>query len=114
MTNEEVIEKLSTCENCCSLLDGTCLSDNGCFEAKKIAIENMYKSDKYRWHDLRKNPEDLPPTYRWVMCACQGNQYQVMRLDIGGDWLTWFPDCATYMNSFVIAWREIEPFEEEE
>ena len=24
------------------------------------AIEALEKADKYRWHDLRKNPDDLP------------------------------------------------------
>lgn len=30
------------------------------YPAVKMAIEALEKADKYRWHDLRKNPEDLP------------------------------------------------------
>ena len=26
----------------------------------KIIIDALEKADKYRWHDLRKNPDDLP------------------------------------------------------
>ena len=25
-----------------------------------LAVEALKKADKYRWHDLRKNPDDLP------------------------------------------------------
>ena len=103
------------------LLQG-CINHDGHSWATFGDIENCVaeilmshkEENKYRLHDLRKNPEDLPPSYRWVMCSCQGKQYQVMRMDVNGDWLTWYPDTATYMHSFVIAWREIEPFEEVE
>ena len=29
-------------------------------EALFMAIKALEKADKYRWHDLRKNPDDLP------------------------------------------------------
>lgn len=29
-------------------------------KAWHMAIEALEKADKYRWHDLRKNPDDLP------------------------------------------------------
>ena len=28
--------------------------------AFETAIEALEKADKYKWHDLRKNPDDLP------------------------------------------------------
>ena len=30
------------------------------YEAIEMAVEALEKADKYRWHDLRKNPDDLP------------------------------------------------------
>lgn len=65
----------------------------------------------FEWHDLRKDPKDLPKG-RWVLCRCQGNQFQVMRMDPGGDWLTWWPDTAIFMHSFVIAWLDLGIFKE--
>ena len=32
----------------------------GSVEAWNMAIKALEKADKYRWHDLRKNPDDLP------------------------------------------------------
>ena len=29
-------------------------------DAHILAVEALEKADKYRWHDLRKNPDDLP------------------------------------------------------
>ena len=29
-------------------------------ELNKCVIKALEKADKYRWHDLRKNPDDLP------------------------------------------------------
>lgn len=30
------------------------------YEAIEMAVEALEKADKYRWHDLSKNPDDLP------------------------------------------------------
>lgn len=66
-------------------------------------------SDKYRWHDLRKNPEDLPKEeIRVEMIVLAVNEKRNvfgMRLH----------DNIWAINGFVtsldvIAWREIEPF----
>lgn len=74
----------------------------------KIALDEQ----QYRWHDLRKNPEDLPDDIRQVLTVGEydfvdetRNRYEVARL-VNGWWT----------NSFIepFAWREIEPFEEEE
>lgn len=49
MTNEEAIKVL--------------LDTAKGFEVKaavRIIIDAIEKSEKYRWHDLRKNPDDLP------------------------------------------------------
>ena len=78
----------------------------------KKALE---KADKYRWHDLRKNPDDLP--------EADGNSESDYVLVLIGtpEWNSW--EQAYYHHSkklwstydqSVFAWRYIEPFEEEE
>ena len=80
-----------------------------------LAVEALEKADKYRWHDLRKNPDDLPEadeygrsefvfvmtgTPEWYSC----------------EWAYYHHDkkmWSTYEQD-VFAWRYIEPFEEEE
>lgn len=81
-------------------------------EEHRLILKLAENAEKYRWHDLRKNPEDLPDG-RWVMCACHGRNNQVMRMSPSGEWLTWYPETATFVHGFVLAWREIEPFEGE-
>ena len=78
----------------------------------KKALE---KADKYRWHDLRKNPYDLP--------EADGNSESDYVLVMIGtpEWNSWEQAYyhhgkrlwSTYEQN-VFAWRYIEPFEEEE
>ena len=78
----------------------------------KKALE---KADKYRWHDLRKNPDDLP--------EADGNSESEYVLAMIGtpEWNSWEQAYyhhdkkmwSTYEQN-VFAWRYIEPFEEEE
>ena len=78
----------------------------------KKALE---KADKYRWHDLRKNPDDLP--------EADGNSESEYVLAMIGtpEWNSWEQAYykhdkklwSTYDQN-VFAWRYIEPFEEEE
>lgn len=72
------------------------------------------KQQKYRWHDLRKNPADLPEDNKDVLVTIKGGCVN----------RTWHDSCgwrnATakkaryYSNDRVIAWKEIEEFENEE
>lgn len=77
--------------------------------------------NKYRWHDLRKNPDDLPEYFRRVLIIMQdpvdGEIYEPVIAHYGmnsifgnGPINTWA--YSTYGRK-VIAWKEIEPFEEE-
>ena len=79
----------------------------------KKALE---KADKYRWHDLRKNPDDLPEAiggsyvseYVFVMIGTpEWNSWE--QAYYKHDKQMW----STYEQN-VFAWRYIEPFEEEE
>ena len=84
-------------------------------DAIYVAIEALEKADKYRWHDLRKNPDDLP--------EADGNSESGYVLVMIGtpEWNSWEQAYyhhgkrlwTTYEQN-VSAWRYIEPFEEEE
>lgn len=80
-----------------------------------LAVEALEKADKYRWHDLRKNPDDLPEadeygrsefvfvmtgTPEWYSC----------------EWAYYHHDKKLWSiyEQDVFAWRYIEPFKEEE
>lgn len=71
-------------------------------------LELISYFEQYKWHDLRKNPDDLPNTDRKVECRTITNKGQVNPVFgyYAGRWC-----CG--MNSNVIAWREIEPFDVE-
>ena len=84
-------------------------------QLNKIVSKALKKADKYRWHDLRKNPDDLPEadeygrsefvfvmtgTPEWYSC----------------EWAYYHHDKKLWSiyEQDVFAWRYIEPFEEEE
>ena len=83
-------------------------------KAWHMAIKALEKADKYRWHDLRKNPDDLPEadeygrsefvfvmtgTPEWYSC----------------EWAYYHHDKKLWSiyEQDVFAWRYIEPFEGE-
>lgn len=83
-------------------------------------------SDKYRWHDLRKNQYDLPESKRVVYvlarmkCKWDGKYrlYQIQMIYSSkimyGKAVGWgvsYPYDFNFETDEVIAWREIEPFE---
>ena len=85
-------------------------------KAWHMAIEALEKADKYKWHDLRKNPDDLPKAI--------GDGYEseyVLVMTGTPEWNSWEQTYyhhdkklwSTYEQN-VFAWRYIEPFEEEE
>ena len=84
-------------------------------KAWHMAIKALEKADKYRWHDLRKNPDDLPEadeygrsefvfvmtgTPEWYSC----------------EWAYYHHDKKLWSiyEQDVFAWRYIEPIKEEE
>lgn len=84
-------------------------------EFKVIAIEALEKADKYRWHDLRKNPDDLPE-------ADEYGRSEFVFVMIGTpewyscEWAYYHHDKKLWSiyEQDVFAWRYVEPFEEEE
>ena len=87
-------------------------------QLNKIVSKALKKADKYRWHDLRKNPDDLPEAigggyeseYVLVMIGTpEWNHYE---------WAYYNHSTRMWSTSLceqnVCAWRYIEPFKEEE
>lgn len=80
-------------------------------------------TDKYRWHSLRENPDDLPnhgervlfctaidsePFY-WTGNFCQWSEDSK---DFSNDDYEGYVTRSVYDVEEVIAWRYIEPFNE--
>ena len=108
MTNEKAIEIIKDC----MILDD-------CFvkEAGEMAIKALEAQNKYRWHDLRKDHNDLPndDSIEYVVCVEYRNgkrECTVGCLDMGGDMML-LPTLGNWIGYGyrIIAWREIEPFE---
>ena len=79
------------------------------------AIRELLKADKYRWHDLRKNPDDLPEDNGY------GKSEYVLVMIGTPEWYScewaYYSHNAKMWSIYeqnVFAWRYIEPFEEEE
>lgn len=74
------------------------LIEGKCFEAPE-------------WHDLRKNPKDLPESGKRVL-ACMVEFYAPRYRTVFYEGECWDDGLTDYFVDEVIAWREIEPFEE--
>ena len=93
-----------------------------CFvkEAGEMAIKALEAQNKYRWHDLRKDHNDLPKDNdaRSEYMVTDGNQYFISKYFGNGAFVNgcWeYPYGVFECNAYdidVIAWREIEPFKE--
>jgi len=93
-------------------------------EAGQVILEYL---EKYRWHDLRIDPNDLPPSDHDVEIVAErrlvGKGIILIMTHAYYDTLLWhelhhyYDDDEVEINAvddFVIAWREIERFEEDE
>ena len=84
-------------------------------DAIYTAIEALEKADKYRWHDLRKNPDDLPR----VTNGYGESDYVLVKTGCF-EWCDMEMAYYSYakkqwsIDNYVFAWQYIEPFEEEE
>ena len=76
------------------------------------AIKALMKIDKYKWHDLRENPCDLPR----VVNGYGESDYLLVKTERCDTEIA----CYSYIkkqwsiDSYVFAWRYIEPFESDE
>lgn len=90
-------------------------------QATKLKLKEMLeladKLDKYAWHDLRKNPDDLPSEEGEVLVILDGIIGNV-KFEKGIELGYYMPTDKSFLggmaNGIVIAWRAIEPFEEVE
>lgn len=90
-------------------------SVNELLQLNKIVSKALEKADKYRWHDLSKNPDDLPEADEY---GC--SEYVLVMIGTP-EWNGWEQAYyhhgkrmwSTYEQN-VFAWRYIEPFEEGE
>lgn len=86
-------------------------------EAIDIAIKALEKEEKYHWHDLRKNPEDLPSGRNMCTCFAEGDFVIEDGSVVRGKYPVIIPfpfsEYEYRYNFKVVAWREIEPFERE-
>ena len=85
-------------------------------KAWHMAIKALEKADKYKWHDLRKNPDDLPE----AIGGSYVSEYVFVMIGTPGwnncEWAYYkhnHKEWSTYEQN-VFAWRYIEPFEGEE
>lgn len=86
----------------------------GTLEEVREALE---KAEKYHWHDLRKNPEDLPRGRNMCTCFAEGDFVIEDGSVVHGKYPVIIPfpfsEYEYRCNFKVVAWREIEPFESE-
>lgn len=114
--NKEIIEAARHCINgldciLCPMNE----EPRSCSEVFIKAIVDHY--DKYDWHDLRKDPTDLPEdndgTHRidYEIVDESGNHDMCEYFGTAGGQ---YPEGSWELNAYcdgqVIAWREIEPF----
>ena len=111
MTNKEVYEIIKS-----SLRDD--LIDTKSFfprKVREVCLKALEKADKYRWHDLRKNPDDLPEADEY---GC--SEYVLVMIGTpewdNHEWAYYNHNTRMWSTPFyeqnVFAWRYIEPFEE--
>ena len=80
-----------------------------------LAVEALEKAEKYRWHDLRKNPDDLPEADEY---GC--SEYVLVMTGTpewySCEWAYYHHDKKLWSiyEQDVFAWRYIEPFKENE
>lgn len=73
-------------------------------------LASELEEQKSTWHDLRKNPRDLPESGKWVL-AFMVEFYVPRYRTVFYEGECWDDGLTDYFVDEVIAWREIEPFE---
>lgn len=74
--------------------------------------------DKYRWHDLRKDPNDLPKESKQVLVIFDNGDvsaaFMTLHGRIGNRVIKSWTGYKNVPLEYPIAWCEINPFEVEE
>lgn len=95
---------------------------------KAIFLDGLAEGRKEKWHDLRKNPDDLPKESDKYLCAWEGGEQWIMDFETEvnsfGYWCnTYDSQSLGFIDSVfetikergedeVIAWCELPKFEE--
>ena len=117
MTNQEAINDLKvTLSEITECEESICYITDVDAEPLRLAIKALEKADKYRWHDLRKNPDDLPEADEY---GC--SEYVLIMIGTpewdNHEWAYYNYNTKGWSTPFyeqnVFAWRYIEPFKEE-
>lgn len=113
------------------LVDSFGYTNGFLIDAKLKAIEALEKWEKHAWHDLLKNPKDLPTdekkkyliAQKWVQTVTYEVASYAKSLrsideydfadEPGGGFYNLDSEYGYCKEGAVLAWREIEPFEEE-
>ena len=74
----------------------------------KIAKEAIEKAEKYKWHDLRKNPDDLPEDNKLIVICSVSSITGSKAYDA----INWKKNFKPLKNE--ISWAYFDPFEDEE
>lgn len=80
MTYEEAVDNIACaldggCHQVCNVKYRGYCNDSEIVESVKLLRELVEKTDKYKWHDLRKNPDDLPAANTdWIICVKEKNE----------------------------------------
>ena len=87
-------------------------------DALRTAIDALERQEKYRWHDLRKNPDDLPQKDGYYLGAFKFRNAESLGVDVAIECsVVTFCEGKFYgYNRMwdIKGWKEIEPFEEED
>lgn len=88
-------------------IDGYCNGYEQGYEDCRHYAHDYYKP---KWHDLRKNPDDLPEECQSVLCLCNDIGYKYY---CTGHLIhkTWFSNIVSKLLR-VIAWYELPEFKE--
>ena len=107
MSIEEKIETLQSIMNdACTLCDDYFGPDPDCDEhcirlnTINEASTALRKAEKYKWHDLRKNPGDLPLLGEEIEVFTIDHDYRILKF--------------THHSKYIVAWKHRESFEVEE
>ena len=85
-------------------------------EVNSITIKQAYldglKAGRPQWHDLRKDPNDLPKNNAMVLTRLKNKRLKTSTF-MENKFTIWNKDYDTYTKLYdVIAWCEIPKFEE--
>lgn len=79
-------------------------------EALDVLTKELEKQKKYKWHNLRKNPDDYPKDYQMYLLELATDEPIIKHVIWRGDMIR--PN--TEDDVHILAWKEIEDFEEED